>query len=100
MKRAKVGPLNNPLIVALDVETFDEARVLVTIRTAMRVNVEIFNSLGDKAASLLDEVMDPGQRELVWDGRGSAGMPVASGVYVMAIHGEGFSETVKLVVLK
>ena len=82
------------------VETGEKARVLVKVRSSIQMSVEVYGSSGDKAATLLNEAVDPGQREILWDGRDSRGNPVASGVYVLAIHGERFSETVKLIVLK
>jgi len=46
-----------------------------------RVNIEIYNSLGQRIKTLLGEKKPPGYHSLVWDGTDSSGRRVASGVY-------------------
>jgi hypothetical protein len=45
------------------------------------VRLDIYNAAGRRIRTLVDRVMTPGSHNLVWDGTGSAGRKVSSGVY-------------------
>jgi hypothetical protein len=54
-----------------------------------RTRVDIFDLRGRRLATLLDEDLDPGTQQVVWDGTDASGSPVASGIYVARLeHGE------------
>jgi hypothetical protein len=81
-----------------------------TIRYALpeaaRVNLSIYNMLGQRVATLTDEAQNAGYHEAIWDGRNEAGVPVASGVYFYKIDatpsagGSPFINLKKMVLLK
>lgn len=54
--------------------------------TASRVTITIYDLLGQEVRQLLDEEREPGYYRMMWDGTGSLGSPVASGVYFYRIH--------------
>ncbi len=60
-----------------------------------RVSLEIFNTLGQRVATLVDEVQDPGFRSAKWDGRNQS-----SGIYFYRIQTEKFTQTKKLVLVR
>jgi len=65
-----------------------------------RVKLEIFNSLGQKLKTLVDENQPAGSHEVIWDGRNNEGMPVASGVYYYHLTTSEFAASRKMILLK
>ncbi len=49
--------------------------------TKARVRLAVYDIFGRRVRTLLDEEIQPGRRELHWDGRGATGDAVGSGVY-------------------
>ncbi|MFQ5582971.1 MAG: FlgD immunoglobulin-like domain containing protein [Calditrichia bacterium] len=65
------------------------------------VRLEIYNMLGQKIRTLVDETMKPGYYEVVWDGRNSHGQQVSSGIYFYRFTaGEDFIRTNKMILMK
>ncbi|MCD6250607.1 MAG: M6 family metalloprotease domain-containing protein [candidate division Zixibacteria bacterium] len=65
-----------------------------------QTNLAIFNVLGQKVATLVDQVQGPGYYSVEWSGRGADGSPVASGIYFYRLTNGDRSETRKLMLLK
>lgn len=65
-----------------------------------QVKVEIFNVLGQKVKTLVDEYLKVGYKRVEWNGTDDAGKPAASGVYLYRMTANEFSETKKMVLLK
>jgi hypothetical protein len=65
-----------------------------------RVKIEVFNVLGQKITTLVDEYLTAGYKETGWDGKDSNGMDVASGIYFYRIKTEKFTDVKKMVFLK
>jgi len=72
------------------------------------VQLVIFNVLGQKVRTLVNEQMAPGRYKAIWDARNDAGQSVASGIYIYRFSAEsagagnaGRFETVqKMILLK
>jgi hypothetical protein len=81
-----------------------------TIRYALpvdaRLTVTVFDVLGRKIATLVDDVQAAGVKSVEWSGRNGAGAQVASGVYFYRIDatpvagGEAFTSMRKMMLLK
>ncbi len=75
-----------------------------SIRYAIPENVEarltIFNLLGQKVATLVDERQTAGRYLVKWSGRDDFGISVASGIYVYKIEAGDFVETKKMLLLR
>lgn len=65
-----------------------------------RVEIAIYDVAGRRVRVLVDRFEEPGRKRVVWDGRDEGGRPVAAGAYYCRIDAPGFSETVKLMVLR
>jgi hypothetical protein len=65
-----------------------------------RVKLVIYNMLGQRVRTLVDEHQGAGFNTVTWYGRDDYGRAVTSGVYVYRIHAGEFSETRKMVLLK
>ena len=64
------------------------------------VVLNIFNTLGQKVTTLVDEVRAAGAYRVLWDGKNSSGMNVASGVYVYQLKAGGFVNAKKMVLIR
>ena len=65
-----------------------------------RVSLAVHNVLGQKRATLLDEVLLPGRHRVTWNARDDRGRSIPSGVYFCRLKTESFSETIKMLLLK
>jgi len=65
-----------------------------------RVTLEIYDVLGRKVTTLVDEILQPGQYTAVWNGDNNAGVHVATGVYFCRLRAGSFTSVKKLVFLK
>ena len=74
-------------------------------RTALRfalprpahARVRVFDVSGRLVSTLVDERLEAGRHESVWDGHDQAGNRVASGVYFVRMQAEGYGATRKVV---
>ncbi|MFH2035684.1 MAG: T9SS type A sorting domain-containing protein, partial [Candidatus Zixiibacteriota bacterium] len=64
------------------------------------VNIEVYNILGRKVVTLIDERMDAGYHSVNWNGTNSQGVSVASGVYFYRLTAGEFTQSKKMVLLK
>lgn len=67
---------------------------------AGRVEVSVFNVLGQEVNTLVSEDMPAGNHTIVWDGRNGTGNSVSSGIYFYRIVAGDFSQTKKMLMLK
>jgi flagellar hook assembly protein FlgD len=66
-----------------------------------RVKIEIFNILGQKVRTLVDEVQTAGYKTVEWNGTNAQNRTVASGVYFYKIDmGGKHSEVKQMTMLK
>jgi hypothetical protein len=71
-----------------------------TLPTRSFVALEIYNLLGQKVVTLVNQDMEAGVHQVVWDGKDSQGNKVSSGVYFYRIKADNFSEVKKMVMMK
>ena len=65
-----------------------------------QVGLEIYNILGQRVRTLVDEVQAPGRHRVSWDARDQGGAPVAAGVYLSRLQYAGGVQTQRLLYLK
>ncbi|MGB7062690.1 MAG: C25 family cysteine peptidase [Candidatus Zixiibacteriota bacterium] len=66
----------------------------------IHTKMQIYNLLGQKVRTLVDEPKNVGDHKVIWDGRDDFGKDVASGVYIYRMRAGAFTEARKLVLLK
>jgi len=64
------------------------------------VRIEVFNILGQKINTLVDDNLPPGQHMVRWDGSNMSGRCVSTGVYFARLLVGGESSTIKMVYMK
>jgi hypothetical protein len=85
-----LGPQPAPGPVGFAVET----------PTRTRVHLAIYDVLGRRVRTLLDEEVPPGRRELRWDGRGARGDAARSGVYFARLTSAAGQRVSRVVLLR
>jgi hypothetical protein len=68
--------------------------------SAGRVTLTVFNAAGQKVRQLTDGHFPFGRHALVWDGRDDGGRNAASGMYFCRLRGDGFHESIKMLLLR
>jgi hypothetical protein len=64
------------------------------------VEITIYNVLGQKIATLINDVHEAGQHKITWNGRDSFGRPVATGVYFYQMNAGSFEQVKKMMLMK
>jgi hypothetical protein len=71
-----------------------------SLPTAANARLEIFNVLGQRTKTLVNQGLPAGSYSVNWDGTNESGSPVASGIYFYRFETEGFSASKKMLLLK
>ena len=71
-----------------------------SVLSISHITIEIYNVIGQKIRTLVDETKPVGEYQVAWDGRSSSGQPVATGVYLYRFKAGDYSETKKMLLLK
>ncbi|GAB4335361.1 MAG: hypothetical protein Kow0037_15200 [Calditrichia bacterium] len=77
-----------------------ETRIRFDLPTEERVQLEIYNVLGQRVKTLVSGRVSAGYHEVVWNGRNQQGRPVGSGIYVYRIQAGDHHAVKKMVFLK
>jgi hypothetical protein len=67
---------------------------------ASKVDLKVYNILGQVVRTLVDEELPAGPHSVVWDGRNDQGSDVASGVYFYRIQAGSFESTMRMTLLR
>jgi hypothetical protein len=67
---------------------------------AVHVKLAVYNILGQKVITLVDEYLGHGSHSVSWDGRDSRGNSVGSGIYFYRLQTDEFIDTKRMVLLK
>jgi hypothetical protein len=77
-----------------------ETLIQYEVPTNTAVRLEVFNLLGRKVRTLVEEGHAAGAYSVTWDGTTDAGTAVATGVYVYRLQAGSFSQTRTMVLLQ
>ncbi|MFQ5687033.1 MAG: T9SS type A sorting domain-containing protein, partial [Candidatus Scalindua sp.] len=77
-----------------------DTKIQYELPKTIHVKLEIFNMLGQKIRTLVDEEKPAGAYAVLWDGRRDNGELVASGVYIYRLRTDGFVKSRKLLLLR
>jgi hypothetical protein len=67
---------------------------------AEHVSLTVYNILGQKVITLVDEYLGQGSHSVRWDGRDSRGNSASSGIYFYRLQTSEFIDTKRMVLLK
>jgi hypothetical protein len=71
-----------------------------SVPSRTHVSIEVYNILGQKVRTLVNEDLDANSYVRDWDGRSDNGAKVSSGIYFYKMVADNFSKTQKTVLLK
>ena len=64
------------------------------------VVVEVFDILGRRVTTLMNEKLEAGPQEVIWNGTNKNGNSVASGIYFYRVSYDDISQTRKMMLIK
>lgn len=70
------------------------------VHSPIHTTLIIYNILGQRVRTLIEEELTPGRYEVIWDGKDDKGRELTSGVYFYRLETGGFKETKKMVLLR
>ena len=65
-----------------------------------KVNLVIYNMLGQEIRTLVDGYQDAGFKSVTWDGRDNSGKQVSSGVYLYTLNSSDYTQSLKMILLR
>ena len=71
----------------------------IDLAASGRVRLEIFDVLGQRVSTLVDEWAEAGRYAVAWEGRSGSGAGVAAGVYLLRLHTSGLAVSGRVVLL-
>ncbi|MCH7733001.1 MAG: T9SS type A sorting domain-containing protein, partial [Candidatus Marinimicrobia bacterium] len=77
-----------------------ETTIQYSLAASGRVVIHIYNILGRKVRTLVDDVQEEGFHKVQWDGKDNFGRNIASGIYLYRIRSGDFVYTRKLLLLR
>ena len=75
-------------------------KIKFQIPAASRVNLTIFNLLGQEVATIVNEDLNAGTFEVEWNGKNNFGGLVSSGVYFYKLKADDYSQIRKMILMK
>jgi hypothetical protein len=64
------------------------------------VSLNIYNILGKKVSTLLNNVVNPGKHKIEWNAKDNEGNPVASGIYFYELRSSSFNARKKMLLIR
>ena len=77
-----------------------KTRIQFDIPKSSHTTVVVYDLLGNKVATLIDENVMPGRHTLSWNAVDDFNRKLPSGIYFYQIQAEGFIDTKKMLLLK
>ncbi len=83
-----------------------QTRFRLTVPRTSRVRIGVFNTLGQRVTTLVEDELPPGRHDVVWHGTADGGSAVGSGVYLLRVSaqpaegGNGFSSVRRMILLR
>jgi hypothetical protein len=77
-----------------------ETKIEYALKKTGHVTLHIYNILGEKVKTLLDQDQPAGFYQINWDGKNDNGKPISSGIYLYKLEVNGFSEAKRMLLLK
>ena len=77
-----------------------ETTIQYSLAVSGRVTLHIYNILGQRVRTLVDDVLEAGVHRVQWDGKDEGGRNIASGVYLNRVRSGDFVQARKLLLLR
>jgi len=77
-----------------------ETEISFSLPERTQVSLVIYNMLGEKVKTLVNQTMNAGTYSAHWNGKDESGNSLASGIYFYRLETESFDQTRKMVLMK
>ena len=77
-----------------------DTRIEFSLPAKTAVTIDVYDILGRKVLTLLDETIPAGKHAIVWHGLDDTGNPLPSGVYLYSLKAGKYSQARKMVLIK
>ncbi len=77
-----------------------ETTINFSMKERGKVRIDIFNVKGQKVNTLINDTVDAGSHNVVWNGKDSQGRRVASGVFFYKMKTKNISQVKKMILMK
>jgi hypothetical protein len=77
-----------------------ETNISFSLPIESLVTIEIYDILGSKIITLVNENMNPGIYNVLWDGTNQSKIQVSSGVYICKMYAGEFTKTLKMLLIR
>ncbi|OVE79593.1 hypothetical protein BVY01_02090 [bacterium I07] len=77
-----------------------KTRIQYSIPVTSEVKLEIYNVLGEKVATLKDDISQVGLHSANWTGLDDSGQEVSAGVYIARLQAGSFNQSIRMLLLK
>ena len=65
-----------------------------------KTDLKVFDIMGREVITLVNQTLEPGYHQIIWNGRNGFGQSIASGMYFTVMRSENFKAVKKMVLLK
>jgi len=73
--------------------------ITFSIPQTAHVEVIVYNVLGQKVRTLVNEKLSPGFHLIAWDGKNDQGLKVSTGIYLLKMKSKDFVQTKKMMIV-
>ena len=77
-----------------------ETIIKYSLRQPEHVKLTVYNALGQKVRTLVDQPQEAGEKMIIWDGKDDRGEEVSSGVYLFRLRAGDFEATKRMVLVR
>jgi len=77
-----------------------ETTIAFAVKESANVRLAIYNVKGQLVRTLVDAKLPAGRHHAVWNGKDDAGRSVSSGIYLYRMESAGYSQTLKMMLMK
>ncbi|MFZ0390512.1 MAG: M6 family metalloprotease domain-containing protein [Calditrichia bacterium] len=77
-----------------------ETLIEYSIPAKEQVEISVYNTLGQQVRTLVSEIKEAGNYQVVWNGRNNSGTPAASGLYYYTVKAGDHLATKKMLLLR
>jgi len=75
-------------------------QIIYHIPKTTKVKLEIYNSIGQRIRTLVDQIQNAGSHKVQWDGNNDFGVEVSSGIYLYSLTTDGFKQSRTMILLR
>lgn len=76
-----------------------QTNITFSVKHNTKVEIDVYNILGQKVVSLLNKEMNAGQHSITWEGKNNNNDKVNSGIYFIRMKADAYSSVIKAALL-